>query len=267
MLCEIGRVSKSSYYTWLNAKVAPWEDIIAFIKKEQLKANNTLGYRRMKTFLLRNYQISIGANKLRLIMAVNNMQSIIRRKRRKSIRQKGMEKLVANNILKRDFNSNSPNKKYVTDITYIPLKNTTVYFSAIVDIYNGEVVATHISTNGDKNLSLTVVEQLAAKRNLKGALLHSDQGIHYTNKEYNNLLKEKGIIQSMSRKGNCWDNAMAENFFSHYKTECVRLFKKKLHSVEDVQEITDTYIEYYNNKRYKAKLNNMAPVEYRLENF
>ena len=81
---------------------------------------------------------------------------------------------------------------------------------------------------------------------------------------HNNLLKQKGIIQSISRKGNCWDNAMAENFFRHYKIGCVSLFQKRLHSVEDVQEITDTYIEYYNNKCYKAKLENMAPIEYRL---
>ena len=267
MLCEIVGVSRGAYYAWLNAEVKPWEDILIFIKKEQLKSHNTLGYRRMKIFLLRNHHITIGANRLRAIMLANNLQAIIRRKRRKNCRGKEMETLAAPNVLKRNFHSENPNQKYVTDITYIPLKNTTVYFSAIIDVYNDEVVATHISSNGDKNLSLKVVEQLSAKRNLEGALLHSDQGIHYTNKEYNNLLKKKGIIQSMSRKGNCWDNAMAENFFSHYKTECIKFFKKRLNSIEDVQEVTTAYIEYYNNQRYKAKLGNMAPVEYRLKNF
>lgn len=142
-----------------------------------------------------------------------------------------------------------------------------VYLSVILDLFNGEIVSHKISKYADATLSTDVVNKLALSRDIKGALLHSDQGIHYTNKSYQSLLKDKGVTASMSRKGNCWDNAMAENFFSHYKCECMRLRKKAFHSLEDVVEITEEYLHFYNNDRMQKRLKNMSPVEFRLQNF
>ena len=221
----------------------------------------------MKIGLNRKYNVGVGSNALRRLMAANNLQSAIRRKRRKSIRQIGLEKLTADNILKRDFFAPLPGRKYVTDITYIPIRNSMVYFSVILDLFNGEIVSHKISRSADAALSTDVVSNLALKRDLEGAVLHSDQGVHYTNKAYQSLLKEKGIIASMSRKGNCWDNAMAENFFSHYKCECIRLCKKSLYSFESVVEVTEEYLNFYNKERYQSRLKNMSPIDYRLQNF
>ena len=221
----------------------------------------------MKIVLNRKYNLSVGSHTLRRLMAANNLQSAIRRKRRKSIRQIGLEKLTADNILKRDFFAPLPGRKYVTDITYIPIRNSMVYFSVILDLFNGEIVSHKISRSADAALSTDVVSTLALKRDLEGAVLHSDQGVHYTNKPYQSLHKEKGIIASMSRKGNCWDNAMAENFFSHYKCECIRLWKKSLYSFESVVEVTEEYLNFYNKERYQSRLKNMSPIDYRLQNF
>ena len=115
----------------------------------------------------------------------------------------------------------------------------------------------------DRSLSVDVVQELAARRSLKGSLIHSDQGIHYTNREYHQLLKSKSIIQSMSRKGNCWDNAMAENFFSHLKYECVRLVKRSFRSFLDVVEAVEGYIRFYNEERPQLRLNGLSPVTFR----
>ena len=112
-------------------------------------------------------------------------------------------------------------------------------------------------------LSTDVVVKLAENRMVAGALLHSDQGIHYTNKIYQGLLKENGIILSMSRKGNCWDNAIMENFFSHLKCECVRVRKRSLWSFLDVVEAVEEYISYYNHERTQKKLYDLSPIDFR----
>jgi putative transposase len=137
------------------------------------------------------------------------------------------------------------------------------YLSVILDLYNGEVVAYKTSLSQDASLSIDVIRDLIDKRTVKDALIHSDQGIHYTNKKYHELLKGNGIIQSMSRKGNCWDNAMVENFFSHFKVECVRIRKRAFRSFLDVAEAVEEYIQYYNNERPQKKLNGFSPVKYR----
>lgn len=145
----------------------------------------------MKIVLNRKYNLSVGSHTLRRLMAANNLQSAIRRKRRKSIRQIGLEKLTADNILKRDFFAPLPGRKYVTDITYIPIRNSMVYFSVILDLFNGEIVSHKISRSADAALSTDVVSNLALKRDLEGAVLHSDQGVHYTNKALSILIKRK----------------------------------------------------------------------------
>ena len=174
-------------------------------------------------------------------------------------------RIIVENRLHQDFRSTKPGKKYVTDITYIPIPNSMAYISVLLDLYNGEVVAYKISQSLDRSLSVDVVQELAARRSLKGSLIHSDQGIHYTNREYHQLLKSKSIIQSMSRKGNCWDNAMVENFFSHLKCECVRLVKRSFRSFLDVVEAVEGYIRFYNEERpqRQLRLNGLSPVTFR----
>lgn len=236
------------------------KEMIAF---EQAKARWILGYRQMKIKLKHRYGLNVSANKILKIMRENKLLSCIRRKKFKMACHLASEKLIAANVLDRNFTSNKPDEKYVADITYIPIPNSMVYVSVILDLFNREVVAYKISQNLDATLVTDVVKRLSEKRMVNGALLHSDQGIHYTNKSYQGLLKEKGIISSMSRRGNCWDNAIVENFFSHLKCECVRVRKRSLRSFLDVVEAVEEYISYYNKERTQKKLHDLSPINFR----
>jgi putative transposase len=222
-----------------------------------------LGYRQMKTKLKQNYGLNISANKLLKIMRDHKLLACIRRRKAKMVCHLTKDKLIAANVLNRNFISDKPGEKYATDITYIPIPNSMVYVSVILDLFNREVVAYKISQNLDATLSTDVVKSLSEMRTLTGALLHSDQGVHYTNKSYQGLLKEKGIIVSMSRKGNCWDNAIVENFFSHLKCECVRVRKRSLRSFLDVVEVVEKYIAYYNYERTQKRLHDLSPIDFR----
>ena len=197
------------------------------------------------------------------IMRENKLQSCIRRKRQKRPCHIANDNRTATNVLDRQFICPKPNQKYVTDITYIPIPNSMVYVSVILDLFNREVVAHKISQNLDATLATDVVARLSETRKLRGVLLHSDQGVHYTNTSYHDLLKEKGIVASMSRKGNCWDNAIAENFFSHLKCECIRVKKRALRSYLDVVEVVEEYLAYYNQERTQKGLHHLSPVKFR----
>ena len=196
-------------------------------------------------------------------MAVNNLKSIIRPK----YKQKNEEKISFPNVLKRDFSVAMPNKKFATDITYIPTRTKMMYLSAVIDLYDNYPVAWKLSDSQDKSLSVDTIKKLSAKVNLNGCTIHSDQGIHYTNKEYVSLLKKHNVTQSMSRKGNCWDNACAESFFSQYKCECIYLYKSRIKSPKDVEELTKEFFDYYINFRPQARLDGLTPAQYRLRYF
>ncbi len=148
-------------------------------------------------------------------------------------------------------------KKFVTDITYIPIGHDFVYLSVILDLCNKEVVAWELSARNDLQLVLDTVKQL----NAKNAILHSDQGFQYTTKSYRDLLEEKELMGSHSRRGNCFDNACIESFFSHLKTE--KLYLAKPDSVAAARTCVAEYIDYYNNERFQKKLGDLSPVEYR----
>ena len=264
LLCAIAGVSRSAFYKWLNKKrFNKNHELIEIIKFEHDRLRGIYGYRRMKKLLKKKYNIIVNHKKLKKILKANNLNACIRRKKPKNKLLENSKKIIAENILSRDFNSSYPGKKYVTDITYIPIWAGMVYLSLIIDLYNGEVVASKTTTNFDTSISVDIIKALSKKIDLKGAIIHSDQGVHYTNNLYCNILKEKGAIQSMSRKANCWDNAVVENFFSHFKCECVRIRKKALRTFRDVRDVVDEYIYFYNNERIKVELNGMAPVEYR----
>jgi transposase InsO family protein len=256
LLCAIANVSRSGFYKWLNTKqIKREDDILDILKFEHRRLNGIYGYRKMKVLLKKKYDITINHKKLKKIMKENALNACIRLRKYRNAEKENKTKLVAENVLARDFRSEKPGEKYITDITYIPIP--------LIDLFNGEVVERKTSTNLDASLSVDVIKKLSKKRDLNGAIIHSDQGMHYTNNLYNELLKEKGVIQSMSRRGNCWDNAVMENFFSHFKSECVKIRKRAMKTSQDVKEIVDEYIYFYNNERIQLKLNGLAPVEFR----
>lgn len=216
----------------------------------------------MKFVLKSKYGIIVNHKKLYKLMKTHNLQSIIRRKRNYfSIKNK--EKLTSPNVLNREFNARRIGEKYVTDITYIPISTGMIYLSAVIDLYNNEVITYNLSAKQDASLSLTTLNLLKEKRNISKSIIHSDQGIHYTNKEFVNTVRAHNAIQSMSRRGNCWDNAVMESFFGSFKCERLNLRKKLHKTLDDVKEIVEEYIFFYNNERPQKKLKGLAPIQYR----
>ena len=168
------------------------------------------------------------------------------------------------NLLERDFKADQPNQKWVTDVTEFALFGIKLYLSPIIDLYNGEVISYNLSRHPNLNQVTDMLEKAFSKiPDNTNLILHSDQGWQYQHKHYQKMLKEKGVKQSMSRKGNCLDNACAENFFSLLKTEL--LYLQEFHSVEHFIEELHEYIEWYNNKRIKLKLNGLSPIDFRQE--
>jgi len=185
---------------------------------------------------------------------------MVKLKRYKSY--KGKIGKTADNILNRDFKAAKPNTKWVTDITEFKLLGKKIYLSPILDLFNGEIISYNISYRPTfdlvSDMLLKAFKTIPDDTNL---ILHSDQGWHYQMKHYHRMLKEKSIVQSMSRKGNCYDNAVIENFFGILKSELFYL--QKFHSIEYFIGELHKYIYYYNNRRIKAKLKGLSPVDYR----
>lgn len=225
------------------------------------KYKGIYGYRRITTFIRINHNIKINYKKVYRIMKSLGLRSRVRAKK-KFFAPLVEGLIIEDNILNRDFKANTPSSKLVTDITTIKYKrNKKMYLSAIMDLYNNEILTYKISFNNNNELVINTITDILDKNKLDGAILHSDRGTQYTSRLYNTILKENKIIQSMSRKGNCHDNACIESFFSHLKSECIYL--NDYNSEEEVINSIDEYINFYNNTRFQKRLKNMAPIKYR----
>jgi putative transposase len=262
LLCEIAGISRSAYYKYKNKPVKKDTEIDKIIIDIYNKSNKRAGYRTIKFILKNKYGLVVNHKKIQRIMRENNIQSITRKKQHKNYEKN----IIKENILNRDFRASKPGEKYATDITYIPTQRKMVYLCTVIDLYNNEPVAWNISDTADKNISLNTIKTLSKKVDLRNSIIHSDQGIQYTNKSYVELLEKLCVKQSMSRKGNCWDNAKAESFFSHYKCESIKLMKKKIRDINDVEQITNEYMDYYINYRPQKALGGLSPSAYKINN-
>lgn len=267
LLCNILKVSRSGFYKWLNKrKIADMQgedinSIESLILNVFNKHKGIYGYRRVTTFIRINHNININYKKVYRIMKSLGLRSRVRAKK-KFFAPLVEGVIIEDNILNRDFKATTPSSKLVTDITTIKYKrNKKMYLSAIMDLYNNEILTYKIGLNNNNDLVTNTITDILAENKLDGAILHSDRGIQYTSRLYNTILKENKIIQSMSRKGNCHDNACIESFFSHLKSECIYL--NDYNSEEEVINSIDEYINFYNNIRFQKKLKNMAPIKYR----
>lgn len=219
------------------------------------------GYRRITAYLNKGTEERINHKKVYRIMKKMGLQARIRRKRKYYSKENNVA-VVKPNLLNREFLANKLNQKWVTDITYLFYGNQRIYLSVIVDLYNREVVAYNMSKNNDNQLVIKTLQNAFIKtNNTKDILLHSDQGSQYTSRFYAATLSRNGIMQSMSNRGNCLDNAPCECFFSHLKSELIYIeeFTSLEHMVKEVED----YIKFYNNSRIQLRLKKMAPVEYR----
>ncbi|MFU5001175.1 IS3 family transposase [Pseudomonas paraeruginosa] len=219
------------------------------------------GYRRIAA-ACRNEGISISPNTVQRLMRELGIASYIRRKKYQSY--KGTIGKVAPNILQRKFVATQPNQKWVADVTEFKVEDKKLYLSPVLDLFNGEVIAHQLAEKPDFNLvSNMLTKAIATLKEGDAPLIHSDQGWQYQSLHFQRELGRHNIAQSMSRKGNCYDNAVMESFFGTLKAECYN--EKKFSSVSQLKAELNGYIKYYNHDRLKLKLNGLRPVQYRTQ--
>ena len=261
MLLNQTNMARSSFYYHQKQSDLPekYLEIKELIKTIYNQHKGRYGYRRI-TDELQNRAIIINHKTLRRLMKLLGLKSIIRVKKYKCYR--GENGKIAPNILERKFKADAPNQKWATDITEFNISGNKLYLSPIIDLFNQEIVSYELTERPVFNQVATMLKKAFKKiPNNTNLMLHSDQGWQYQMKRYQYLLKEKGIIQSMSRKGNCLDNAIIENFFGTLKSEM--FYTQKFKSIEQLKKEIDKYIIYYNNERIKSNLNKMSPIKYR----
>ena len=263
VMCQFFGVSRSGYYDYLKRLDRPAHDVVLaeIIRDQQGKCNKTYGYRRMWKWLQTTKKIYRDPKTILRIMKKYELLSEIRRRRK--WRQLGQQIHKYENLLNRNFQADEPNRKWVTDISYIHTKEGVLYLSMIRDLYDNSIIAYKTGVQQTVNLVLDTIRLAMKKEKKKVAAelqLHSDQGFQYTSQEYFNLTQSYGITPSMSRRGNCYDNAMAENFFSILKTECIYRLKPK--TIAEARDAIDTYIHFYNHERIQLKTG-VAPLTLR----
>ena len=260
-MCEFFEVSRSGYYDFVKRMDKPNLDkaLADLIQECQVKTKSTYGYRRVKIWLLRETGLIVNHKAVLRVMNKYNLLSKIRRRRAWVTFGEHLHRYE--NELNRNFKATKPNQKWATDISYIFTKQGVLYLSMIRDLHDNFVVAYHTGTEQTINLVTETVKK-AKKEVADGLLLHSDQGFQYTSQAYHNLTKEYRILPSMSRAGNPIDNAMAENFFSILKTECIKPHKPD--TFEEAKEMIDEYIYFYNYERIQLKTK-LTPYEKRCQ--
>jgi transposase InsO family protein len=257
-MCKFFGVSRSGYYAYLkSAKKDRDQELAIMIRQCQKETDHTYGYRRVCLWLDRK---GIRANHKRVFRVMNRYGLFSEIRRRRKYQQMTEQLHRYPNLLNREFSAKQPNEKWVTDISYIQTKEGVLYLSMIRDLYDNSIVAYKTAAQQTVNLVLDTIRLAMKKEKRKVAAelqLHSDQGFQYTSREYFNLAQSYGITPSMSRRGNCYDNAMAENFFSILKTECI--YRRKPKTINEAQNMIDDYIHFYNCERIQTKTG-VAPL-------
>lgn len=270
MLCDIAKVSRSGYYNWIKSEYnrirrenQDRKDFEHILQAYQYRGYDK-GARGIYMRLLHmDPPIIMNVKKIRRLMKKYNLICPIRqanpyRRMAKALKTNN----VADNILNREFKEHGPRKILLTDITYIPYNNTRCYLSTILDAFTKEILSYVLSETLEVDFVLETVNILIENHGISlsaETLVHSDQGCHYTSYSFIQILKDKQLRQSMSRKGNCWDNAPQESFFGHMKDEIDLSNCKKF---GDVKTVIDDWMEYYNNERYQWNLAKLSPNEY-----
>lgn len=261
LLLNRTNMARSSFYYYQKQSKSPdkYEVIKQWIKSVYHKHKGRYGYRRI-TDELNNEGVIINHKTVLKLMKSLGLKSVIRIKKYKSY--KGEQGKIAPNILERNFRATQPNQKWATDITEFNVSGKKLYLSPIIDLFNQEIISYELTERPVFN-QVTQMLKKAFKTipNNTYLILHSDQGWQYQMRQYQYLLKQKGITQSMSRKGNCLDNAIIENFFGTLKSEL--FYSMKFKDINHLKSEIKEYINYYNNERIKSNLNKMSPIKYR----
>ena len=270
-LCKCIGVSKSGYYNYFNndkireIKERNDERDFKLILKAYKFKKRKKGARQIKMVLENEFNTIFNLKKIRRLMKKYGLKCPIRQANPyRRMMKATKEDTVCDNLVNRNFKTGIPYNVLLTDITYLFYgNNQKCYLSTIKDAETNEILAYHLSENMQLDISLETVKKLHRKKKIilsETVIIHYDQGVHYTSPKFHSLLKKYNIQQSMSRRGNCWDNSPQESYFGHMKDE---LNLDTCFSFSDVCKEIKDYIEYYNNYRYQWDLQKMTPVKYR----
>jgi putative transposase len=260
-MCRIFEVTRQGYYAYANRppsnRVASEVELCEQIKEVFEESRETYGSPRMKKALY-DRGFKVGKHRVERAMRGMGLTPRLRRQRRTTMRDASHP--VVPNILARDFNATRPNERWVTDITFVWTAQGWAYLAVVLDLFSRAVVGWNVSTDFSTKLALRALNEAVRKRRPNvGLLHHSDQGCQYTSFEYRERLRELGVTVSMSRKGNCWDNAAAESFFATLKTELIH--RRKWAGVGQLRSGVFEYIEvFYNRRRLHSALNYRTPA-------
>ncbi|HBC9869443.1 TPA: IS3 family transposase [Escherichia coli] len=262
-LLKAAGLARSTLYYQLSLQKAKdkYGDVKQLIASIFHEHRGCYGYRRIHCELQKR-GLKFSGKTVRKLMQQLGLKSPVRLKKYRSYR--GNMGLAAENILQRQFKAEAPCEKWVTDITEFRAGGQKLYLSPILDLFNGEIVAWETACRPTEELVKRMLNKgLESLAEGEKPLLHSDQGWHYRIKSYQSALADRGLVQSMSRKGNCLDNAVMENFFGHLKEEMY--YRRDYRNVEELENAVNEYITYWNQKRIKLSLGGLSPVEYRTE--
>ena len=266
MLCDIAQVSRSGYYCWLKTVNQPEKDLADYLLVKNVfdRGKGKYGWRTIQMRLKNDQGVMMNHKK---IQRIKNKYCLFTKIRKvnpyKTIMKKTREHRTFPNLLDRVFKQVVPRQVFGTDITYLSYNHRLAYLSAIKDFADGEIVAWNLTQHLTMDIVLDTVLNLKNNRSitsLNEVLIHSDQGFHYTNPEYIRMIKGLNMIQSMSRKANCIDNAPTESFFGHLKDD---VDYRDCKTFEELKSVIREYISYYNHERPQWNLKKMTPVEYR----
>ena len=259
MLFKVSGLKRAGYYKWVK-RPARRDDKEELILQEFNANDGKQGIHMLKRTLWNKYGVNLNHKRIRGVLRKSGLKSVIRQQKQ---RKQAENLTIKENVLNREFNPTEPNKVLATDFTYIAVQGNTYFLSVVLDLYDNNPLVWYISDRSDRSLSLNTIELLRKKIDIRGCLIHSDQGIQYSCTTYCEYLEREGVIQSMSRRGNCWDNAVIENFFGIIKTESIYLYPARARNLESLIELLEEEFDYYANRRPQKLLGGMPPNNYR----
>ena len=269
LLLETARLARSTYYYQLKQLdgVDKDQELKTEIQAIYNDHKGNYGYRRIH-LELRNRGYLVNHKRVQRLMKVLNLQAKMRQKRKYSS-HKGDVGKKADNLVQRQFEASRPMEKCYTDVTEFAIPNSTqkLYLSPVLDGFNSEIIAYHLSTSPNLEQVKSMLKQAFTENYYENTVLHNDQGWQYQHASYHQFLESKGIQASMSRKGNSPDNGMMESFFGILKSEMFYGYEEAFQSLKQLEQAIVDYIDYYNNKRIKGKLKGLSPVQYRTKSF
>jgi len=264
IMCEILSVSRSGFYAWCkrpeSRRQRENKRLGALIKVSFEKSRQTYGYRRVRKDLQMQSEIC-SEYRVSQLMKKHDLRAKARKKFKITTDSKH-NKPIHENLLCRQFNATTPNQRWVSDITYIPTTEGWLYLAVMMDLYSRRIVGWSMSNRLQESLVINAMRMSLFRRKVKSSLLlHSDRGSQYASDNFQNLLKENSINCSMSRKGNCWDNAAMESFFHTLKVECIN--HENFKTRDEAKKVIFDYIEvFYNKQRRHSYLNYLSPVQF-----